>query len=112
LIPVWDSFLEQFPDSETDSKVPCDHVYDEVLRLHGEAVNASISTSITTITSSVRQKEKDNKHDLVEPVVYKGGVMSVAQRNQLYKSHNIAGIGRKVILSEEAKAARKVSVCM
>jgi hypothetical protein len=109
---VWDAFLEKFPDSEVDSKVPCDHVYEDVLRLHAKAVDASITAPIICSTSSVHVKEK-NKHDLVEPVVYKGGVMSAAQRNQLYKSHQIPGIGRKVILSVEAIAARKVlSVCM
>lgn len=49
-----------------------------------------------------------NKHDLVEPVVFRGGCMTAATRNEIYASHNLPGIGKRVILSEDEKKQRKV----
>lgn len=49
-----------------------------------------------------------NKHALVEPVVYKGGSMTAAQRNAVYAEHNVPGIGKKSIQSEEVKKHKKV----
>ena len=49
-----------------------------------------------------------NKHDLVEPVVYKGGPMTSTQRNEIYRSHNLPGIGKRTILTQEEEAKKKV----
>lgn len=33
LIPVWQTFLDQFPDGEVDEKVPCEDIYGAILDL-------------------------------------------------------------------------------
>lgn len=52
--------------------------------------------------------EDEEKSDLVEPVVFKDGPMTAAARNFVYSSHNLPGIGRKSMQSEEDKKKRKV----
>lgn len=55
-------------------------------------------------------EEEETKNDLVEPVVYRGGKMTAAGRNSIYKHHQLPGIGRKNIKSEEEKATKAVCV--
>lgn len=33
LVPVWEAFLDRFPDGEIDEKVPCEDIYGEILDL-------------------------------------------------------------------------------
>lgn len=54
------------------------------------------------------EDEEEDKGDLVEPVVFKGGPMTATERNFVYSRHNLPGIGRKSIQSEEDKKKRKV----
>ena len=49
-----------------------------------------------------------SKHEVVEPVVFKGGPMTSAQRNKIYSSHSLPGIGKKVVLTAEQEEQRKV----
>ena len=49
-----------------------------------------------------------SKHDIVEPVVFRGGPMTSAQRNEIYSSHELPGIGKKVLLTREEEEQRKV----
>ena len=37
LIPTWEKFLSQFPRAEIDANVPCDDIYEELLRSSEEA---------------------------------------------------------------------------
>lgn len=50
-----------------------------------------------------------SKHEIVEPVVFRGGPMTSAQRNQIYNSRSLPGIGKKVVLTAEEEEQRKVS---
>ena len=38
LIPVWETFLNKFPDAEIDEKVPCENLYGDILRFSRDAV--------------------------------------------------------------------------
>ena len=51
-----------------------------------------------------------DKHDLVEPVVYRGGPMTAAQRNSIYADHKLPGIGKRTIQSEEEKMEKKACI--
>lgn len=50
-----------------------------------------------------------SKHEIVEPVVFRDGPMTSAQRNQIYNSRSLPGIGKKVVLTAEEEEQRKVS---
>ncbi len=45
----------------------------------------------------------ESKHDIVEPVVFKGGSMTAEVRNAIYIDHNLPGIGRRKVETEEEK---------
>lgn len=49
-----------------------------------------------------------SKNDIVEPVVFKGGSMTAEARNALYIDHNLPGIGRRKVETEEEKKEKKV----
>ena len=51
-----------------------------------------------------------SKHDVVEPVVYRGGPMTSKKRNLIYAQYNLPGIGRRSIFTEEEKEQRKVLI--
>lgn len=51
-----------------------------------------------------------SKHDVVEPVVFKGGPMTAEARNAIYIDHNFPGIGRRKIETEEEKQEKKVFI--
>jgi len=50
----------------------------------------------------------ESKHDVVEPVVYKNGPMTAEARNAIYFDHNLPGIGRRKVETEEEKKDKKV----
>ena len=54
------------------------------------------------------QCEETKKHELVEPIIYKSGKMTAVKRNQIYRSHNLAGVGKRIILTEEEKKENEV----
>ena len=54
------------------------------------------------------QCDETRKHELVEPIIYKSGKMTAAKRNQIYKSHNLAGVGKRTILTEEEQKENEV----
>ena len=35
LIPVWEDFLDKFPEASVDPNVPCEDIYGELLRDYG-----------------------------------------------------------------------------
>ena len=75
-----------------------------------------LSKSDATSTSADEDLQEDSptgvtsKHDLVEPVVYRNGPITSAQRNDIYKTHNLPGIGKRAVLTPEEEAKKKVVV--
>lgn len=49
-----------------------------------------------------------DKNDIVEPVVFKEGVLRAQERNDTYEDYNLPGVGRRILLSEDEKKERKV----
>lgn len=50
----------------------------------------------------------ESKHNVVEPVIFKGGPMTAEARNAIYIDHNLPGIGRRKIETEGEKQEKKV----
>lgn len=50
------------------------------------------------------------KHNIVEPVVFKGGLMTREARNSIYVDHNLPGIGRRKVETDEEKKEKKVAL--
>ena len=123
LIPIWDEFLLNFPADKVDTRVPCENMYEEVEKLHKSTLRYYYNDRIfgfITILLYCRSISKEclsdcdvdedvDKHDLVEPVVYRNGPMSAASRNDIYIAHNVPGIGKRTILTEKEIREKKVS---
>lgn len=55
-----------------------------------------------------RQDECVGKQDVVESVCYQGGLLSKIARNKIYEKNSLPGVGRRILLSEEEAAEKKV----
>lgn len=70
------------------------------------------SNTTTSLEEDLPNSESEefgvSKHDIVEPVVFRGGPMTSSQRNKIYSSHALPGIGKKVVLTAEEEEQRKV----